>query len=268
MPNHSRLARYVPVLWWGLLLSLGGCTTVGGEEKRWDFSRPYQNVPPARSPHPAWDESPSAKASGGIFLPKLSSFLSPPSRGSPPSNNTSKEGDISPLSATGWAERPAAFADHGGQKTPLSVDPSPSPLLLRQAEEAFAYGRNQLAYQYLEQAVLANPEDPVLWQKAALVALRANEPEMASRLAWQAVQRFPDSPVLWQVVAIARYRMGDFPGAEEAARQAISLDNRYALSYFLIGAALQRQGEAGEAVPYFEQAARLDARFAPAGLGN
>jgi tetratricopeptide (TPR) repeat protein len=266
MPTHRRLAQIVLVLWWGLLLSLGGCTTIGGEEKRWDFSRPYQSVPPARSPHALSNGSASGKASGGIFIPKLVDFLSPSSGESAPSKNAPKEGNQSPPSGVVWTERPAAFTDPGGQTPLLAGNPPPPPLLLRQAEEAFANGRNQLAYQYLEQAVLANPGDPVLWQKAALVALRANEPEMAARLAWQAVQRFADSPVLWQLVALARYRMGDFPGAAEAARQAISLDNRYALSYFLVGAALQRQGQAGEAVPYFEQAARLDPRFAPPGL--
>jgi len=266
MPTHRRLAQIVLVLWWGLLLSLGGCTTIGGEEKRWDFSRPYQSVPPVRSPHPAWEESASAKASGGIFLPKLAGLLSPSSREPPPNNNAPKEGYLSLSSTVDWTEPPSAFTQHGVPKAHLPGGTAPPPLLLRQAEEAFANGRNQLAYQYLEQAVLANPGDPVLWQKAALVALRANEPEMAARLAWQAVQRFADSPVLWQLVALARYRMGDFPGAAEAARQAISLDNRYALSYFLVGAALQRQGQAGEAVPYFEQAARLDPRFAPPGL--
>ena len=268
MPNLMRLAPFVPVVWWGLLVSLGGCTTLGGEEKRWDFSRPYQSVPPARSPHAPSNGSASAKAPGEFFLAKLVRFFSPPSGGSAPSNNTAQEGDITPLFAADWAEPPSAFTDLGGQKPPRFPNPPPPPLLLRQAEEAFANGRKQLAYQYLEQAVLANAEDPVLWQKAALMALRANEPVMASRLAWQATERFPDSPVLWQLVALARYRMGDFPGAAEAAWQAISLDNRYALSYFLVGAALQRQGHAGEAVPYFERAARLDARFAPACLEN
>ncbi|HOM17995.1 MAG TPA: hypothetical protein PLQ00_11745, partial [Thermoguttaceae bacterium] len=81
-----------------------------------------------------------------------------------------------------------------------------------------------MAWQYLEQAILCDPENPALWRAAALAALRANEPEMASRLTTQALERFPESALLWQVGALARYRMGDFAGAEEAAKRAISLD--------------------------------------------
>ncbi|MCS7304273.1 MAG: tetratricopeptide repeat protein [Thermoguttaceae bacterium] len=255
------------VVWGSLILGLGGCSTLGGghEETNWDFSRPYPNLPPARSPHSTGQVSGSFATIEGIYPTKLRELFSKSPEGRRSSGGRYKQGMISPPSAQAWPVSAHGINHDGGSRLPLYYQtPLPS-VLFWQAEEALLNGHNQLAYQYLEQAVLSNPNDPFLWQKAALVALRANEPEMASELARQALERFPECALLWQVAALARYRMGDFAAAEQAARRAISLDNRYPLSYFLVGAALHQQGQIPQAVGYLEHAARLDPRFAPTG---
>ncbi len=183
--------------------------------------------------------------------------------GSESFDSTSKGAQLSPPLVVGGTKPPARFNHNAGKAPPLNRNTAEPFLFIVQAEDAFASGRNLLAYQYLEHAIFLNPNDPVLWQKAALVALRANEAEMASRLAQEGLERFPESAQLWQVAALAQYRMGDFRGAEDAARQAISLDKQSGLSYFLVGAALHQQGQRGQAVGYFQQAARLEPRFAP-----
>jgi len=269
MARPSSIQRVFPMVLWMVGGAILGCSSLSGGlqgEKSWDFSRPYQTLPPARAPHEKIKQNSPVEGFFALLSPKWGGIFSP-SPSTPPlvgKEPTKKEGGIPPASMETQKAGAYKTTPMEDNYTNRNRDKSSAHLLLSEAQQALANGRNQLAWKYLEQAILCDPNDPTLWQAAAMLALRANQPEMASRLASQAVERFPESVFLWQMGALARYRMGDFAGAEEAARRAISLDNRHALSYFLVGAALDRQGQASQAVAYFHQAARLDSKYAPA----
>lgn len=258
-PQRSLRAMVLVLAGW-----LAGCTSLSQEQtgsKTWDFSRPYHTQAPARSPHVTSQKSPPL---GGLFTaesPKRGNISSHSSSPAQSEKADPKDSPSSPEKVSEGESSPLDTPQRGGSSVETKEKTSVS-LLLCEAQEALDQNRNPLAWQDLQQAILCDPADPALWRAAAMVPLRANQPEMASRLASQALQRFPDSAALWQIQALALYREGDFPGAEKAAQQAISLDKRSALSYFLLGAALHQQGQTPQAEAYFHQAASLNPQYA------
>jgi predicted Zn-dependent protease len=130
-----------------------------------------------------------------------------------------------------------------------------------EAARAFVAGDAAAARSLLTRLITSEPDNPHLLIRAAVMALRHEQPDTAVFLLQPTAGRFSDTAALQRTLGTAYYRMGDYRSAERALKQALSLDNSNALAYLLMGCTLEKLGQAGAAKGHFEEARRLDPRL-------
>jgi predicted Zn-dependent protease len=180
----------------------------------------------------------SCRTSAGAFEEPLAEGDSPP----PPAHPSAI--------ALASNRQPEVAGGDGGSKRPLA-----------EAERAFVAGDLPTARLLLTQAIAREPDNPELVVRAAVLALRHEQPDTAVLLLQPAAGRFSDSAAIPCTLATAYYRQGDYGAAQRALQQALSLDNSNALAYLLMGCTLEKLGQSAAAKSQFEQARRLDPRL-------
>ena len=132
---------------------------------------------------------------------------------------------------------------------------------LTEAEAALARGDTARARDLLTKVVSLDPDAPQVPIRAAVLALRHRQPQLATFVLQPLERRWTDSAAFWRTLGTAYYRQADYPRAQRALQQALSLDNSNALSYVLMGCTLEKLGQTETAAEHHEQARRLDPRL-------
>jgi len=97
--------------------------------------------------------------------------------------------------------------------------------------------------------------------RAATLALRHEQPELARELALLGLERYRDQAGLWRALATSQYRLGEDRGCQVSLQQSLQLDTSHPLTYFLLGSVLERQGQREAARQNFERARSIDPRY-------
>lgn len=193
-----------------------------------------------------------------------------------PSNETYRLSCQIAAGADSGGPAPAAAAQSNGKRVQAagwqvvsddrgSAESSPESELLFRFEASLEEMDAALQRAVIAEMARANPDDPQIQLKAAVIALRHERPELAAEIAAAAAQRFPKSAEAHRILGTAEYRRGRFAAAQSALAIALSLDNSSALSYFLMGCTLNKLGQAPAAATNFARAGELDPRFAASG---
>jgi tetratricopeptide (TPR) repeat protein len=132
---------------------------------------------------------------------------------------------------------------------------------LVEAEAAFERGDVQRARDLLTKVVSLEPNTPQVPIRAAVLALRHRQPQLAVFVLQPLEKQFSDSAPFFRTLGTAYYRQADYRRAQSALQQALSLDNSNALAYVLMGCTLEKLGQNEAAATHLEQAARLDPRL-------
>ena len=144
----------------------------------------------------------------------------------------------------------------------LTHDEGPLPgEWLQAGAEALASGSAREAMSCFDEARALAPDDPHIPNAAAVLSLRANQPDLAATLLEDAMKRFPREASLYLTLGTAYYRLGDYAASQHVLGQALSLDKSSALSYFLMGCTLAKTGQSEAAEAHFRQAHRIDSRY-------
>jgi tetratricopeptide (TPR) repeat protein len=129
------------------------------------------------------------------------------------------------------------------------------------AERQLIAGDIPAARDALARAVSFESDKPRLPIRAAVLALRHQQPQLAVFVLRPLADRFVDSAAFQRTLGTACYRAGDYPSAQSALEQALSLDKSSALAYLLMGCTLEKLGHLEAARTHLEQARRLDPRL-------
>src|SRR5262249_29592276 len=106
---------------------------------------------------------------------------------------------------------------------------------LADAERALAGGDAAKARRLLSQVLSQNSDNPQVPVRAAVLALRYEQADMAIYLLQPAATRFSDSAAVSRTLGMAQYRKGNYTAAQTALSRALSLDKSNALAYLLMG---------------------------------
>jgi len=173
-------------------------------------------------------------------------------------NYQSADGTESATAEVGDAdsEAPGLLPDQSSASPPGSAA-----RLLSDAQRQLAAGDATTARRTLQQAVATSPDDVRLTVRAAVLALRAEQSELAVALLEPAAMRHTDSAVVHRTLATAYYRQKEYYAAQRSLERALSLDKSNALAYLLMGCTLEKLGNQSAAKSYFDEAGRLDPRL-------
>ena len=133
---------------------------------------------------------------------------------------------------------------------------------LTQAAADLQRGELDRARNNFRQAVRAEPDNPDIPVKAAISALRLNQPDLAVAILQPAGELFRGSARIYRILGVAHYRSGNYKSSQVALQQALSLDKSRALSYFLMGCTLAKLGETESAEAHYLQARQLRSKQA------
>jgi tetratricopeptide (TPR) repeat protein len=174
----------------------------------------------------------------------------------------SSRGPIAADSALGAKSAPSSNAVRPSSRRTQPEEGADVSEALYRLEEALSQKDAAAAHAAVEDLAAAAPDNPQIRIKAAVIALRHENADLAAEIATAATLRFPKSAEAFRILGTAHYRLRQYSAAQSALASALTLDGKSALSNFLMGCTLNKLGKAEAAASHFARAAELDPRFA------
>ncbi len=136
----------------------------------------------------------------------------------------------------------------------LALDQAVFFLQLGRARERLSSGRFEEAWQELELARLARPDDEDLLNLVSLVEFRRGDYPEAAAATRALLEKNPDSAILHANLGLIQFKAGAFPEAESALARAVALKPDHARSHLYLGLLHRMRGELPEALDHLRLA--------------